>query len=467
MPKTLNESNSLLITENCQVNISALLDILRDIEILIRESHLVLLFSNNNLSSVGVYLLSEKYHVPIIVINDEVSLASKLELISTYRPSLIASTVNFHLGHATVTEHVFDKLFENLFIYQTKDCVSVHKDLMLLLSTSGSTGSPKLVKLSRENVYSNSEAILSYLPIVEEDKCLLNLPISYSYGISILNTHLLKNASIYLTNESFLSKKLWVMLSTLNVNSLAGVPEMIKMLKFIKLENRSEVLNNLKYVTQAGGKLDIGLRNYFNEFFANNFIEFYIMYGQTEATARMSFLSPDCFRLKTASVGRPIPGGSFEILGNQKNKEGYTEGEIIYNGRNVMLGYASNYSELSVGDELNGVLHTGDLGYLDEDGYLFITGRKKRIVKVSGNRISLDHLESRLSSRSIQNAIINIDDKIKIFIKDKADEIKVTEELNSLGIGKNNFSLVVVRKFPLNSNGKVNYVELSLTNDAK
>jgi len=467
MPKTLNESNSVITTENCQVNISALLDILGDIDILIRGSHLVLLFSNNNLSSVGVYLLADKYHVPIIIINDQVSLASKLELISTYRPSLIASTINFNLGRATFTEHVFDKLFENLYIHQTKDCVSVHKDLMLLLSTSGSTGSPKLVKLSRENVYSNSDAILSYLPIFEEDKCLLNLPISYSYGISILNTHLLKNATIYLTNESFLSNKLWDILSTLKVNSLAGVPEMIKMLKFIKLENRSAVLNNLKYVTQAGGKLDIGLRSYFNAFFAKNSIEFYVMYGQTEATARMSFLSPDCFSSKIASVGRPIPGGSFEILGNQKNKEGYFEGEIIYKGRNVMLGYASNYSELSFGDELNGVLHTGDLGYLDSDGYLYITGRKKRIVKVSGNRISLDHLESRLSSQSIQNAIINIDDKINIFIKDKSDEIKVTKELNSLGIGKNNMRVVVVKKFPLNSNGKVNYLELSVTNDAE
>jgi len=185
------------------------------------------------------------------------------------------------------------------------------------------------------------------------------------------------------------------------------------------------------------------------------------MYGQTEATARMSFLGPDRFRDKIASVGLPILNGSFEIQGNQENIEGYNEGEIIYKGPNVMLGYASTYLDLEYGADLDGTLHTGDIGYLDEDGYLYITGRKKRIVKVSGNRISLDFIESRLFSLSIENAVTSSHEKILVFLTDISLEIDVKKELNYLGIGNTHFKIIILQQFPLNKNGKIDYKTLS------
>ena len=433
----------------------------REIEYQISKSHLVILFSSNNLSSIGIYLLSEKCKVPIIIISDDTPLESKSELISSYRPSLIISFNRINLGYSNGTEFSFDTIGEKFYVYNRDERLLVYRDLMLLLSTSGSTGSPKLVKLSRRNVYSNSYSILGYLPIAQEDVCLLNLPISYSYGISILNTHLLSDSTIYLSNDSLMSKELWSMISTLKVNSLAGVPEMIRMLKLMKLEKRVGILENLKYVTQAGGKLDIGHRAYFNELFTKNLIEFYVMYGQTEATARMSFLGPERFNEKIASVGKPILGGNFDIQGKEKNVEGFIEGEIIYRGPNVMLGYASSHLDLRHGDDLGGILHTGDIGYLDEEGYLFITGRKKRIVKVSGKRISLDHIETKLSSLAIDNAVTNNGEKILVFITDTSEQGRVKRELNCLDIGNSNFKIFQVEKIPLNSNGKVDYLELS------
>ena len=126
-----------------------------------------------------------------------------------------------------------------------------------------------------------------------------------------------------------------------------------------------------------------------------------------------------------------------------------------------MLGYASSHLDLRDGDNLGGILHTGDIGYLDEEGYLFITGRKKRIVKVSGNRISLDHIETRLSSAAIDNAVTNNGEKILIFITGTSEQSQVKKELNCLGIGNSNFKIFQVENIPLTSNGKVDYLELS------
>jgi long-chain acyl-CoA synthetase len=437
-----------------------LMRLMQPLEADVISAHLVLLFASNDLISVGAYLLAERHQTPVIMVNSEVPLSSKKELISKYRPSLVVSSLYFDLDLSIQKRSIINDLEEDLFLWKTDFNVKTNPELMLMLSTSGSTGSPKLVRLSRDNVYSNSASILNYLPIQHSDTCLLNLSISYSYGLSILNSHLLADASIFLTSETFLSRKLWNKIEEFQINSIAGVPEMIKMLKLIKLEKMTEILHNLKYVTQAGGNLDLDHRITFSNMFKANSIDFFIMYGQTEATARMSFLSPKYMPSKLKSVGLAVSGGEFEIVQGENTLKNCIEGEIVYRGPNVMLGYAENHKDLELGNCMNNVLYTGDLGYKDEDGFLYITGRKKRIIKINGGRFSLDHLEEILMSNGAQTACVASENRILIFIRSMKVADIVRTSLRNLGVGKTQYTVNILNDFPLNANGKVDYFKL-------
>lgn len=460
--KTLSSSRSTILTETVRTDVPNLLRLMQPLEADVISANLILLFASNNLVSVGVYLLADYHKIPIIIISSTVPLSSKKELISKYKPSLIISSHYINLDHSVHKSSIVNNLEEDLFLWKTGFEVKTNPELMLMLSTSGSTGSPKLVRLSRDNVYSNSASISNYLPIQDGDTCLLNLSISYSYGLSILNTHLLKDASIFLTSETFLSRKLWNKVDEFKINSLAGVPEMIKMLKLIKLEKMTGILQNLKYVTQAGGNLDLDHRIMFSKMFKSNSIDFFIMYGQTEASARMSYLPPKYMPSKLKSVGLPVSGGEFEILYGKEISNNGKEGEIVYRGPNVMLGYAESYKDLELGDLMKSVLYTGDLGYKDEDGFLYITGRKKRIIKINGARFSLDHLEQILMSNGVNAACIALENKISVFITTKTLADIVRSALKDLGVSKTQYSVNILNEFPLNSNGKIDYFKLKV-----
>jgi acyl-CoA synthetase (AMP-forming)/AMP-acid ligase II len=156
-------------------------------------------------------------------------------------------------------------------------------------------------------------------------------------------------------------------------------------------------LPSLRTMQQAGGALDRRLTAIYAEYMAERSGRLFVMYGQTEATARIAYVPPDRLREKLGAAGIPIPGGSLEIDPETVElREGRSIGEVIYRGPNVMMGYASSPEDLEEGDTLQGVLRTGDLGYLDADGFLFLVGRSKRIAKVFGHRINLDEVEARL-----------------------------------------------------------------------
>lgn len=454
--KTLSNSTSRLISNRVDISVPKLLELFNEISSIVIQSDLILVIAKNNLSTVGIYLLADKYNTPVIIIDNNIPSNGKEEIIDKYCPSTIISTENLDLGRQSDFQIELKGLSEELYIWCKDERIEIFPELSVLLSTSGSTGSPKLVRLSRNNIYSNAYSILEYLPVDKDDTCLLNLPLSYSYGLSILNTHLLSNSSIYITGESFLSKELWSRLEQYGVNSLAGVPEMIKMLRLMKIQNKSKLLAKLKYVTQAGGNLDIDNRVYFYRLFNSHGIKFFIMYGQTEATARMSYLLPMHFAHKSKSVGIPISSGKFRVILEDKSNND-VEGEIVYEGPNVMLGYAESAADLKKGDELKGILHTGDLGYIDDDGFLFITGRKKRIVKINGNRFSLDHLEEMIMSMGINVAAISEQDKITVFIIDSKNKPKVINIFEELNIGKLYYNLITLDNLPINNNGKVDY----------
>ena len=339
---------------------------------------------------------------------------------------------------------------------------TLHENLALLLTTSGSTGSPKFVRQSYKNIHSNAEAIAQYLGITSTDRPISTMPMSYTFMLSIINSHLLKGASIILTNATLMEKHFWRVIKDNNATTFGGVPYIFEMLKKLRFEKMN--LPSLKYITQAGGKLSMELSAEFADICADKGIEFYVMYGQTEATARMSYLPWEYTHTKIGSIGIAIPGGKFWLEDENKNviKKNDSIGELVYQGDNVTMGYAESCFDLQNDDENNRILRTGDLAKMDPDGFYYITGRNKRFLKMYGNRVNLDEIEELIRTAGYDCVCTGTDDNLKIYITEPDDKDRIVSYIaKRTGINRAGFSFVHIDKIPRNSSGKVRYSALN------
>jgi acyl-CoA synthetase (AMP-forming)/AMP-acid ligase II len=340
----------------------------------------------------------------------------------------------------------------------------LHDDVALLLTTSGSTGSPKLVRQSYRNIESNTHAIIDYLKLDATERAITTLPMNYTFGLSIINTHLYAGASIVLTEAPLIQKDFWAQFREFEATSLSGVPytyEMLDRLRFTRMN-----LPSLQTLTQAGGRLSEELHRKFAEYAQETDRSFVVMYGQTEATARMSYLPPEKALEKCGSIGIAISNGTF-MLRNEAGvpvREANKTGELIYQGDNVMLGYASCGEDLAGGDELKGILATGDLARFDEDGYYFIMGRKARFLKLYGMRINLEETEHMIREAfpGQDCACGGRDDLLTIYLEESTLADAVQRFLvEKTGIHHAAFRVVPVAAIPRNSAGKILYHELA------
>jgi long-chain acyl-CoA synthetase len=380
--------------------------------------------------------------------------------------STLAINLKDTLEHRYLPNYIFDDSRSEIFGYKQIGTTlhyniidkqhDLHTDLKILLSTSGSTGSPKLVKLSDQNLLSNAEAIASYLPILSTDIVPLNLPIHYSYGLSVLTSNAISGATICAGSLDVMSKGFWENFQNYHYSSLAGVPfvyEMLDRIGFTKMD-----LPSLRYLTQAGGKLRDELVKKYGTYAADNGKLFYVMYGQTEATARMSYLEPSELLTHIGSIGKAISGGRFMVHPETS--------ELHYQGPNVFGGYAETLEDLS-NFELQGILNTGDLARMDEDGFIYITGRSKRIAKVFGNRINLDELESSVSKHfDGYYACVGWQDKTIVIYStnDNCSSKDIIDWLsNEYKLHPTSFKVMRIQTFPLTANGKVDYSILTQT----
>ena len=323
------------------------------------------------------------------------------------------------------------------------------------MSTSGSTGSPKLVKLSFQNVISNTKNISKYLKIKKSDIGITSLPFSYVYGLSVINTHLFNGSSLVLTSRSITEKKFWNLIDKYNVNNLAGVPYSYSILERFF---RNIVPKSIEYTTQAGGKMNNQLIENLLKIYSKNKIKLIQMYGAAEATARMSYLNYKFANKKIGSIGKPIPGGKFQIINNNGkilNKHG-KKGELVYKGKNVSMGYAKNIKDLSLPDSNNGTLKTGDVAYRDKDGFYYIVGRKNRYVKIFGIRINLSELENILFEKGVDSIMKEAgENKIEIYFKSLVNCKNHINHLSKItNINKNVFIVKNLTKKNLNKNYK-------------
>ena len=338
---------------------------------------------------------------------------------------------------------------------------SVGGELAMCLTTSGSTGSPKFVRLRAQNILSNAESIAEYLHIDENERPVTSLPMYYSYGLSVINSHLIKGATILLTASSYAQMEFWNFMREQKATSIAGVPytyEILKRLRFFRME-----LPDLKVMTQAGGKLNENIAKEYIGFATEKGKRFYVMYGQTEATARMSYLPWESALEKYASIGVAIPGGKFSLTDSEGREitEPEKDGELVYEGKNVSLGYAVCRADLAKGDDNKGILRTGDVARRDADGFYYITGRLKRFVKIWGNRCNLDAIEQMAKSVTANCACAGTDDKITIFVTEDGFANKIISLLSGkTGLNSHAFEVRVIDSIPKNVSGKVQYAAL-------
>jgi acyl-CoA synthetase (AMP-forming)/AMP-acid ligase II len=329
----------------------------------------------------------------------------------------------------------------------------LHPDLTLLMSTSGSTGSPKLVRLSRRNLVANAEAIADYLDIRQTDRAATTLPISYCYGLSVIHSHLLRGAGLILTDRSVVDDEFWSSFREHRGTSFAGVPYTFEMLDRIGFDGIE--LPDLRYVTQAGGRLTPDRVRSFAALGNRRGWQLFVMYGATEATARMAYLPPELAESQPASIGLPIPGGSFTL----EPLDGSSEpdvGELVYQGPNVMMGYAHNPSDLALGKTVD-TLRTGDLARRTPDGLYEVIGRSSRFVKVYGLRIDLQRVESALSEEGVTAFCIDDDERLVVAATSR-DSLAVQRiTVAASGLPATAVRVITMAELPLLPSGKPDY----------
>lgn len=292
-------------------------------------------------------------------------------------------------------------------------------DLALVLSTSGSSGSPKCVMLSHQGLQANAEAIVHYQGIQPEDRALLPLPLFYIYGLSVLHAQLQAGASMVLGQHSLAHEATYDRLRDLKVTSLVTVPLSFQMLE--QMGFRQRALPHLRCITQAGGKLHADTVRRYAAWARAEGKRMVVMYGQTEAGPRMSWLPPELAEAHPDAIGRAIPGGTLSLVDDQGHEiqQDQVEGELVYRGPNVMLGYAGSLHDLAHPSRPDR-LHTGDLAYRDAHGLFHITGRRSRFAKLYGKRLSLDDVENHLRGQGVEAHCISDDRQLVVFTRGTA-----------------------------------------------
>ena len=428
------------------------------------ERSLIFLIADNKIGSVINYIASIRNNCVVILVDHRTNVENIKNLIKSYKPSLIAAP-NSWIQKKYQDEYKFLRKIYDYSLYKTiySQSKNIHKDLSILLSTSGSMGIPKFVKLSKKNLKSNTDSIIKYLSITSKEKSITNMPTNYSYMLSIINSFIESGASIFVSKNSILQKDFWKEYANEKITSFSGVPYTFEMLIKLGLENLFSPY--LKTLTQAGGKLDINSTKKIISFCKNKNIKFISMYGQTEASPRMTYLKWKDTSKKIGSIGKAIPNTKIWLENDNKKRINLPNkiGELVFKGKNVFMGYSKNLEDLKKSDEKKGILKTGDLGYFDKDKFFFITGRKNRIIKIFGNRLNLDDVEEKMKQMQYEIACKEINEKFYIFFEKKFSIDNVLKNLVLItGQNKAAFNCVHLKNLPRTSSGKINYKKLKI-----
>ena len=432
------------------------------------DRRLVLISGGNDIDTLVIYLASLRGGHPVILTGVRGDLLR--DLTATYDPDVVVEPGDggpVLLERRAISSH------------------DLHPDLALMLSTSGSTGSPKLVRLSYDNLAANAASIADFLDIRDSDRAPTTLPMHYCYGLSVVNSHLLRGATLVLTDLSVVDDCFWDLFRSEGATSLAAVPytfDLLDRIGFADIE-----LPTLRYLTQAGGRLAPEQVRRYAELGQRRGFDLFVMYGQTEATARMAYLPPALALTHPQSVGVPVPGGSFRLRPLEGRSDHYSGatgdsdsdsdwGELVYSGANVMLGYAETPADLGRGRTVE-ELRTGDVARRTDGGLYEILGRLDRHAKLFGLRIDLDRVERTLTAAGLRAACAADGNCLIVALEheptgDGACDLAWARGLAArrCGLPQRAVEVTSVPRLPVTDNGKVDYravARLTLAPDAQ
>lgn len=368
-------------------------DFAKEFSLHIDKRSLIFILSENKIGSLLGYTSSLINQVVPLILSAKTEESLYVHLRDSYQPEYIwiPSEMVSVLGYPSVFS-----AWDYTLVKTGYPKTPLSDELSLLLPTSGSTGSPKLVRHSYRNIEANADNVRRLFNLTENEKAMAILPMHYTMGLSVIASHLLAGATLLLSNRSLLDRGFWAMLK--EATSFTGVPysyDILTKMRFTRMD-----LPNLKIITQGGGKLTPEMWQTLTHYAEEKGKQFIATYGQSECTARMAYLPAHLASTKVCSIGIAEPGGQLSIIDSDGREtfEGEATGEMVYRGENVTLGYATCREDLLKGDENHGVMHTGDLARRDADGCYFIVGRLKRFLKIFGLRIGLDEVENLIKS---------------------------------------------------------------------
>jgi acyl-CoA synthetase (AMP-forming)/AMP-acid ligase II len=416
-------------------------------------------FAPNSAGAVAAYLACLAEGLPLGL--GEPAVAPRTRVIEAYLPS--ALILSEHEPAPEPYELIGEMSGGDLRLWSRKSGafhVVPHRDVALLLATSGSTGDAKFVRLSYANLAANARSIIDYLGIGPSEVAIQSLPIHYSYGLSVLNSHLMAGATVALTDHSFMRPEFWQVVDEYRCTSFAGVPYMYETLHRLRITPTDRP--SLRTLTQAGGHLRVELVKHFHQAAVERGSRFFVMYGQTEATARIAYVPSEKLKEKYGSIGIAIPGGALWL---QSVDDEPALQQLYYRGPNVMLGYANGPADLARGDDLQGVLVTGDLAECDVDGFFRLTGRLTRFAKLFGKRVNLASVETEIEKHfPVRAAALESGDGLRLLLEggSAADGDRVRLHLaNLLGVPPLALRVSAIERLPMTASGKKDYKALA------
>lgn len=454
---------ALLVEGGAALDYADLHEAIDDFAAHLPSRQLIFIVGDNDLPTTLCYLASLARGAVPLLLGARIKEAQLDRLVQAYDPAFL-----FMPTETTWTKTGCTLLRQNgsygLYRRSVAATTAIHDGLALLLATSGSTGSPKLVRLTADNLAANASSIAQYLDITTDERAITSLPFNYSYGLSVVNSHLHAGASIVLSNRSLIDAGFWRLVNDHQVSSIAGVPYTYDMLIKLRLERIN--MPSIRTLTLAGGRMDPTRLRQVSDICRSRAIRFVPMYGQTEATARIAWLPHGEVERRPGSIGAAIPDGRLWLeneVGQVITQAGRV-GELIYAGPNVSMGYAESASDLMLGDMNQGVLRTGDLARFDEQGFFFIEGRLSRFLKIFGIRISLDAVEQMAAEKGFVCAAHGRDDHLIMHVIESpgllADKLRAGMSA-ALGLHPSAIAVHPLQELPRLPTGKVDYQCLS------